>query len=342
MILRRSPSPTSARTNAASRRSPSSKITPVVRVIATILAGLVVLFVMNTARSDSDSAAGTQVSTSSLLTLPGAPQEVPTSIPTSAPVQFPTTAPIAQPTATSLPTSTAVPTSVPTAAPTSVPLATPTAAPTSVPAPQPEPEPETTTSSAAVAGQSAVAPTEVVPNPVIATATAVPNPVAPAEAVPNPVIPTATAVPNPVIPTATAVPNPVIPSATATPIPVQTVADLEAFVLGEINGIRARAGLSPLALDPGISATSRDWSRQMAAGGFFRHRPGNELNVLLPPGWREWGENIASAPDIFWAQSSLESSPGHFANMVGNFTHVGIGVYSTGSQVWLTQNFVRY
>jgi uncharacterized protein YkwD len=125
-------------------------------------------------------------------------------------------------------------------------------------------------------------------------------------------------------------------------VQVQTTVDLEAYVLGEINKVRANAGLSPIGLDPTISAISRDWSQQMAARGFFEHRPGDQLNAMLPAGWRQWGENIASAPDIFWAQSSLEASPGHYANMVGPFTHVGIGVFTNGTQVWVTQNFARY
>lgn len=113
-------------------------------------------------------------------------------------------------------------------------------------------------------------------------------------------------------------------------------------MLGEINKVRANAGLGPIALDPTISLVSRDWSQKMAAGGFFEHRPSDQLNVMLPAGWRQWGENIASAPDIFYAQSSLEASPGHYANMVGPFTHVGIGVFTNGTQVWVTQNFARY
>lgn len=132
------------------------------------------------------------------------------------------------------------------------------------------------------------------------------------------------------------------PTPTPTPVPVQTTAELEAYVLGKINQVRANAGLGPVALDPAISAISRDWSQQMAQGGFFDHRPANQLNTMLPAGWQQWGENIASAPDIFYAQSSLEQSPGHYANMVGSFTHVGIGVYSTNGQVWVTQNFARY
>ena len=80
----------------------------------------------------------------------------------------------------------------------------------------------------------------------------------------------------------------------------------------------------------------------MANGGFFEHRPNAQIDTMLPAGWRRWGENIASAPDIFWAQSSLEASPGHYANMVGEFTHIGIGVHVQGGQVWLTQNFAQY
>jgi uncharacterized protein YkwD len=141
-------------------------------------------------------------------------------------------------------------------------------------------------------------------------------------------------------------PTPAGISATVAPeptaVPTQTPAELEAYVLGEINKVRANAGLGPLAVDPTISAISRDWSQQMAAGGFFEHRPSTQLDVMLPAGWLQWGENIASAPDIFWSQSTLESSPGHYANMVGPFTHLGIGVFTNGAQVWVTQNFTRY
>lgn len=345
----------------------------VFRAVATVVAGLLCFFVFNAVRSDSDTALDIDLSTASLLTVPGV--AAPTEIPTTAPVQFPTATAIPEPTATPLPTATAVPTAAPTPLPTTPP--TPTT--------PPEPELVASTSSAAVAGESAEAPNEAVPNPVAPTAvvpdpvapsaTSVPNPVAPpATSVPNSVAPSATSVPNPVpsaatavvpnqaAPTATSVPNPVAPAATATAVPqvapqptpttpapptatavpIRTVADLEAYVLGEINGVRAQAGLAPLTLDPAISNISRDWSRQMAVGGFFQHRPGDQISAMLPAGWRGWGENIASAPDIFWAQSSLESSPGHYANMVGDFTHVGIGVYSTGSQVWLTHNFARY
>ena len=300
------------------------------RILATVLAGIVVLVVANTARGSQES--GSPLEAQSLLTLPALSQPEPTPIATTAPLVVPTASPTPAPTATS------VPTPAPTA--TAVPLpATPVPA-TPVPAtPLPEPAAaEEDTVSVASGGSTAVQaePTA----PVVETPTL--EPTATPQPTQTPVVAEAPA-PSPTAGVVAATPEPTPePTPTPTPIPLQTAAQLEAYVLGEINDVRARAGLGPITLDPVISQISRDWSQQMARGGFFDHRPGDQLNVMLPSGWRQWGENIASAPDIFYAQSSLENSAGHYANMVGPFTHVGIGVYTNGSQVWVTQNFVRY
>ncbi len=282
------------------------------KIAATIAAGIVMVFFANSARSGTDESA-----TQSILTLASGTD------PTPAATAVPTTAPLAVPTPTATP------------APTATPRPTATPQPTTAPAATPEPAP-----TVAVADATSV---EVEPESTAVPATAVPEPTASPEA-------TATLIPEPTptagvfvdpTPEPTAEPTPE-PTPEPTAVPMQTAAELEAYVLGEINNVRANAGLGPLGLDPAISLVSRDWSQQMATGGFFEHRPGDQLNVMLPAGWRQWGENIASAPDIFYAQSSLEASPGHYANMVGPYTHVGIGVYTNGTQVWVTQNFARY
>ena len=299
------------------------------RILATIVAGLVVLFVANTARSSEETA--TPLDQQSLLTVPLVETAEPTAIPTTEPLQLPTSTP--EPTATAVPpTATPVPpTPVPTATQAPATPVPPTAVPTEAPA-------DEDAISVADAGATADVEAEPTPTP--------PNPTPQPTAQPTPE-PTATLAPTPTPEVLAIAPDPTPeptaePTATPTPIPLQSAAQLENYVLGEINSVRAQAGLGPLALDPAISSISRDWSQQMALGGFFEHRPGEQLNVMLPAGWRQWGENIASAPDIYWAQSSLENSPGHYANMVGNFTHVGIGVYTNGAQVWVTQNFARY
>lgn len=172
--------------------------------------------------------------------------------------------------------------------------------------------------------------------------------------------PMATATPIPTAtpaPAATATPEPTptrAPEPTATPEPTptpdptptaatQSSADMEQYVLGQLNQVRANAGLAPFELNEAISAVSRNWSAQMASAGGISHRPAAQLSELMPAGWRAWGENVASAPDIFWAQSGLEDSPGHYKNMVDpRYTHVGIGVVTSGNAVWVTQNFVGF
>ena len=300
------------------------------KIVATVVATIVVLFLADAYRSGSQDSA-TSLSTQSILNLP---QQIDPTLPTT----VPTTAPLAMPTATV--------TSAPTPAPTATALPSPTAIPTATPEPTPQPAPtiEVSPAGATASADAPAAPVEAptataqeplataVPEP---TVTAIPAPTATTEPEPTPTVETFD-VEQPT-PEATIEPTP-----EPTPVPMQSAADLEAYVLGEINAVRATAGLAPVAMDPNISLISRDWSQQMAAGGFFIHRPGDQLNVMLPAGWRQWGENIASAPDIFYAQDSLEASPGHYANMVGPFTHVGIGVFTNGRQVWVTQNFARY
>lgn len=314
---------------------------PVFRLLATGIAIVVAVLLFNSVTGSNGSS---DVSAASLLTIPGGNNDAEPPLATTAPM-VPTTPPLQLPTATATPLPTATMTPPPTA--TSLPTAIPTAPPpTSPPAPAPATnQPSVSvadagasaqpTATVAAAPQPTAQPT-VAPTLVPATATAVPT-VAPTE-IPT-VEPTAVIV---VEPTEIAVEPTPAPTPSPTPVPLSTIADLENYVLGEINDVRAKAGLGPLVMDSAASSIARDWSQQMATGGFFSHRPGDELSAMLPSGWRQWGENIASAPDIFWAQSSLEQSPGHYANMVGAFSHVGIGVYRIDGQVWVTQNFVRY
>lgn len=190
------------------------------------------------------------------------------------------------------------------------------------------------------------APAEVVEPTPIPEPTTPPEPIATPEPT-TPPEPTATPAPTPTLePTATATPEPTptlepTPTPTPSPTPESTV-DLELYVFGEINRVRANAGLQPLIFSDGLSAISRDWSQRMANGNFFSHRPAGELSAMLPPGWRAWAENIARAGDVFWAQSGLEDSAGHYENMVGDYTHVGVGVVVQDGLVWLTQNFASY
>jgi len=311
------------RSSAPMTSSSSNALSPrtVAKIAVTVMAGLLVLFAANALRPGPSESA-TSVATQSLLSLPVA------AAPTTAPLIVPTTAPLSLPTATATPAPTA------TAVPTPTPAPTATAAPTAVPEPTPAPTVET--ASAVTTASEAEIVAEPEPTAVLEP-TATPEPTPTIEVIEEP-----TATPEPT-PTAEVIEEPTAtPEPTPTPIPVQTIADLENYVLGEINQVRANVGLGPLALDANISLVSRDWSQQMSTGGFFEHRPSDQLNVMMPAGWLKWGENIASASNIMVAQDELEKSPGHYANMVGDYTHIGVGIYRSGGYVWVTQNFGRY
>lgn len=195
--------------------------------------------------------------------------------------------------------------------------------------PTPEPSPVATPSVAAEPTVELVPTAQPTPSPTTALPTPSPTTVPPT---PSPTAePAATVEPSP-----TATPEP-------TAVPTQSAADMELYALGELNKVRARAGLGPLQLNESVSAVARDWSRQIASAGGISHRPASQLAAMLPPGWRAWAENVASAGDIFWAESGLEQSPGHYQNMVNpSYTEVGIGVVIQGGLVWMTQNFVGY
>ncbi len=97
------------------------------------------------------------------------------------------------------------------------------------------------------------------------------------------------------------------------------------------NALRQAVGLDPLIVKSNLIDTARLSSQKMDNQGSLEHG--------LTSGWR--GENIAngqsSAEEVV---NSWKNSPGHFKNMMGNFTHIGVGdtTDDRGSSFW-TQQF---
>jgi uncharacterized protein YkwD len=106
-----------------------------------------------------------------------------------------------------------------------------------------------------------------------------------------------------------------------------------------INSLRARSGVPALARSAELNAKARAQADRMASRGRIYHS--SNLASGVSPGWRVIGENVAVAGSIEQAQSALEQSPGHLANMVnGKFTEVGIGVTVSKGRVYVVQVFV--
>lgn len=118
-----------------------------------------------------------------------------------------------------------------------------------------------------------------------------------------------------------------------------------------VNAFREENGKPPLVIHPRINWWSQQHSEWMAAhryglshtGADERYRElAEELSKV-----RSGGENVALINPLYWdavegAVKGWINSPGHRANMVGDFNLTGFGVAkSTNGTWWFTQFFIK-
>lgn len=134
-----------------------------------------------------------------------------------------------------------------------------------------------------------------------------------------------------------------LPYSTTQAVPV---ADLEQQMLGLINEERAKAGLSPLELDPELTLVARAHSQDMFVRGYFAHVTPEGITPFdrIKAAGVEYiiaGENLAHAATLAVAHSGLMNSPGHRENILRpEFGRVGIGILDGGKYgLMITQNF---
>jgi uncharacterized protein YkwD len=74
----------------------------------------------------------------------------------------------------------------------------------------------------------------------------------------------------------------------------------------------------------------------MAEAGGLSH---SNLSSLLGA-WSVAGENVGKGGSVSSVFGALKSSSGHYGVMVGNFTHVGIGVWQdSNGTIWTCHVF---
>ncbi|MDR7040582.1 Ca2+-binding RTX toxin-like protein [Methylobacterium sp. BE186] len=136
--------------------------------------------------------------------------------------------------------------------------------------------------------------------------------------------------------------------ATATPT------GLESYFLSLVNQTRASAGKTALSFDGELLNAADSHSQWMDQTDTFSHTGVNgssagDRETSAGYGWTSWGENIAWVTDtlneatVQQLHQNLVNSPGHYANIVGNFSEVGIGLQqgtlNGRSVVFVTQDF---
>ncbi len=115
-----------------------------------------------------------------------------------------------------------------------------------------------------------------------------------------------------------------------------------------INQERARRGMGPLELDPGLTRVAREHCRLMAADHSIAHQYAGEPDLgrrTLSTGARfdHASENVAlDSEGVFAAHNALMHSPHHRDNILTpEFNAIGIGALWQGDVLYITQDFIH-
>ncbi len=120
-----------------------------------------------------------------------------------------------------------------------------------------------------------------------------------------------------------------------------TEASYEQQFLTKINAERSARGLAPMKMYWDLTDDARIHSDAMLARGRIYHT--KSLSNVVSSGWEALSENVGAGPSVSSLHAAFMASAGHKRNILGNYTHVGIGVQrSSSGQMWATMIFARY
>ena len=109
--------------------------------------------------------------------------------------------------------------------------------------------------------------------------------------------------------------------------------------LSKLNAERTSRGLSALSSHWDLVDDAEAHSNRMMDSNDLHHNP-NLGNVTT--GWVSLGENVGVGPSVNSIHSSFMGSSGHRSNILGDFTHIGIGaVRESENKLWVTVIFMK-
>ncbi len=114
-----------------------------------------------------------------------------------------------------------------------------------------------------------------------------------------------------------------------------------ARILSDTNTFRAVNGQKPLRPMPQLDRVATQWSQRMASTDTMSHNP--HYSAQYPGRWRAAAENVAFGYRPNRVVKAWSRSPGHRQNLLGGYTHLGIGYAADANgTAYYTQNFARY
>jgi len=112
-------------------------------------------------------------------------------------------------------------------------------------------------------------------------------------------------------------------------------------VVGLVNQVRSRAGLTPLTVNPQLTQAAMGHAQDMAQNDFLSHTGSNGSTMqsrveATGYSWAALGENVAAGqPDPQSVMRSWMGSEGHRANILNpDFTEIGVGYQTNGNSTY--------
>ena len=119
-----------------------------------------------------------------------------------------------------------------------------------------------------------------------------------------------------------------------------TVAQMTHQVFTDTNAIRSQQGLRGLVRDTRLDKVAADWAKQQFLNGAMSHNP--NYSTQIPAGWQRAGENVGKGYTYTQIVAAWKASSSHYANLVNDYTSVGIGYYEQDGKRYWSQVFAKY
>lgn len=113
----------------------------------------------------------------------------------------------------------------------------------------------------------------------------------------------------------------------------------EGDMLAKINAERTTRGLNALSSHGTLVSHARQHSAEMAATDSIWHT--KNLGGVIS-GWSRIGENVGRGPSVDSLHRAFMNSSGHKANILGDFSHAGVGTFVTeDGMMYVTVVFMK-
>jgi uncharacterized protein YkwD len=120
--------------------------------------------------------------------------------------------------------------------------------------------------------------------------------------------------------------------------------DLASSLAAAIASTRADAGLSALQRDGRADAVAQAWAEVLAADGQLRHNPdyARQLHAAIGPGAVAENVGMVAPADVSRLHGLFMGSPGHAANIRGDYRSLGVGAaVDYSGRLWAVHVFHR-